>query len=119
LGLDTPIGEKGVMLSGGERQRLALARLFLNGGAALAVLDEATSALDPATEGKVLAALRTHLAGRTVLVAAHRPSALRAADEVLLLNRSGPPERGEFEQLRASSPRFRALLAASGRRNAE
>jgi ATP-binding cassette subfamily B protein len=81
-GYDAPVGERGRFLSGGQRQRLALARALLQ-DAPILVLDEATSALDPANEQRVLQALASDRGARTVLLVAHRPSALAAADRVL------------------------------------
>ena len=73
LGLATSIGERGAGLAAGERQRVALARAFLR-DAPLLLLDEPTANLDGATEAAVLDAVRRIAAGRTVLIAAHRPA---------------------------------------------
>ncbi len=81
-GLETELGERGVRLSGGQRQRIALARALLR-QPDLLVLDEATSALDPATEARVLAAIRD--LGTTVVLVAHRESTLTHADATLRL----------------------------------
>jgi thiol reductant ABC exporter CydD subunit len=78
-------GEGGAGLSAGERQRVALARMFLR-DAPLLLLDEPTAHLDAATEGHVLAALREHARGRTVLLVAHRAALLAAADRVVRLD---------------------------------
>jgi ATP-binding cassette subfamily C protein CydD len=88
LGYATPLGERGSTLSTGQRQRIALARLLLRvrlADSAVVLLDEPTAGLDLATEAAVVTALRTGLAGRTVLVATHRPAVLDAADRILLL----------------------------------
>lgn len=83
-GLDTPIGDRGVLLSGGERQRLALARALVR-EPLLLVLDEATSALDAATEARILDALRA-LRGRcTMVFCTHRDAVREAADFVVTL----------------------------------
>ena len=79
----TIVGERGVRLSGGQRQRIAIARALYK-GAPLLVLDEATNALDPETEAKVLANIFAD-AGRTVLIIAHRPSAMQHCDRVIRL----------------------------------
>jgi ATP-binding cassette subfamily B protein len=84
-GYNASVGERGLFLSGGQRQRLAIARALLQ-DAPILVLDEATSALDPANEQRVLRALLADRGARTVLLVAHRPSALAAADRVLTLN---------------------------------
>jgi ABC-type multidrug transport system fused ATPase/permease subunit len=83
-GYDTAVGPRGARLSGGQRQRLAIARAVLKAAPVL-VLDEATSALDPDTEARVLRALRSACPGAAVLLVAHRPSAIRFADRVLVL----------------------------------
>lgn len=83
-GLDTPIGENGAGLSAGERQRVALARAFVR-DCPLLLLDEPTANLDGETEAEVLDAVRDLLCGRTVVIAAHRPSLLDFADRVVRL----------------------------------
>jgi thiol reductant ABC exporter CydD subunit len=80
--LDRSVGEGGTGLSAGERQRVALARMFLR-DAPLLLLDEPTAHLDAATEDAVLRALREHARGRTVLLVAHRPALVAAADRVV------------------------------------
>jgi ABC-type multidrug transport system fused ATPase/permease subunit len=82
-GYDTPVGERGVRLSGGQRQRIAIARALYK-DAPLLVLDEATNELDEATEATVLANVFAD-AGRTIMVIAHRPSALRLCDRIVTL----------------------------------
>jgi ATP-binding cassette subfamily B protein len=83
-GYDTAVGPRGARLSGGQRQRLAIARALLK-DAPILVLDEATSALDPESEQTVLSNLRTRLADRAVLIVAHRPSTIGAADRIVTL----------------------------------
>ncbi|MEN8168509.1 MAG: ABC transporter ATP-binding protein, partial [Pseudomonadota bacterium] len=82
-GLDTLIGRFGVRLSGGQRQRLAIARMVLT-DPRVVILDEATSALDTSTEGELHAALSEFLQGRTTIIIAHRLSAVKQADRVLV-----------------------------------
>jgi len=84
-GFDTNVGERGVRVSGGQRQRIGLARALYH-RPSLLVLDEATSALDTATEAKLLEALRA-LAGKiTIVVAAHRLSAMENCDQLVNLS---------------------------------
>ncbi|MGO1769597.1 MAG: ATP-binding cassette domain-containing protein, partial [Microbacterium sp.] len=87
-GLDTPVGEHGALLSGGQAQRLAIARAFLR-DAPILVLDEPTSQIDLASEAVVLAALARLARGRTVLMIAHRPGAILAADRTIELTEAG------------------------------
>jgi ABC-type multidrug transport system fused ATPase/permease subunit len=83
-GLATMLGTEGAGLSAGERQRVALARAFLR-DAPLLLLDEPTANLDGATEEAVLSAVRRLMVGRTVVLAAHRPSLLAVSDRVVRL----------------------------------
>ncbi|WP_337662203.1 MULTISPECIES: ABC transporter ATP-binding protein [Actinoalloteichus] len=109
-GLDTRIGEQGLSLSGGQRQRLALARAVVARPAVL-VLDDPLSALDVHTEAEVEAALRRVLSGVTSLLVAHRPSTVRLADRVALLEGGRVTAVGTHHELLASEPGYRALLA--------
>ncbi|WP_016697665.1 ABC transporter ATP-binding protein [Actinoalloteichus spitiensis] len=109
-GLDTRIGEQGLSLSGGQRQRLALARAVV-GRPAVLVLDDPLSALDVHTEAEVEAALRRVLTGVTALLVAHRPSTVRLADRVALLEDGRVTAVGTHHELLASEPGYRALLA--------
>lgn len=110
-GLDTVVGERGVRLSGGQRQRVAIARAVL-ADAPILLLDEATSSLDSESEGAIREALATLRQGRTVFVIAHRLSTVRAADQILVLDRGVIVERGTHEELLARSGRYRALHEA-------
>jgi ATP-binding cassette subfamily C protein CydD len=89
LELSTLVGEQGATLSAGQRQRLALARAFLR-DAPVVVLDEPTANLDGETEAIVVAAVRRLAAGRTVLMAAHRPALIAIADRVVRLDAGRP-----------------------------
>lgn len=91
LGLDTPVGEHGTRLSGGQSQRLAIARATLRDAPVL-ILDEPTSQVDLAGEAAFLDSLGRLASGRTVLMIAHRPGAVLAADRVIALD--GPGDRG-------------------------
>lgn len=85
-GLDTTVGDRGFRLSGGERQRLSLARLFL-ADPAIVILDEATAHLDTLTEAALHNAMTHHLAGRTMLIIAHRQSTIENADQTIQLHK--------------------------------
>ncbi len=97
-GLDTPVGRQGVRLSGGQRQRLAIARMLLT-DPKVVILDEATSALDAETEARLHAALQRRLAGRTMIIVAHRLSAVRQADRVYVFEDGRIAEEGAHEEL--------------------
>ncbi len=89
----TPIGENGAKLSGGERQRISIARALLK-NAPIVLLDEATASLDVENETKVQGALSRLLAGKTVLVIAHRMRTVEAADKIVLLKEGSVAEEG-------------------------
>ncbi|UTW07518.1 ABC transporter ATP-binding protein [Pseudomonas benzenivorans] len=97
-GLDTIVGRSGVRLSGGQRQRLAIARMVL-AEPKVVILDEATSALDAATEYSLHQALAQFLNGRTTLIIAHRLSAVKQADRVLVFDGGRIAEDGDHQQL--------------------
>lgn len=97
-GLDTVIGENGVLLSGGQRQRIAIARALLRDSPIL-ILDEATSALDTESERAIQSALDTLQQNRTTLIIAHRLSTIEKADEILLVEDGKIVERGSHQQL--------------------
>jgi ABC-type multidrug transport system fused ATPase/permease subunit len=111
-GLDTVVGERGMRLSGGERQRVAVARALYRDPAVLA-LDEATAALDLETEEALARAVEGLRGEKTLLVVAHRLSTVRRCDRLVLLDRGEVVAVGAFEELRASCPRFRELIAAA------
>ncbi len=97
-GLDTPIGERGMLLSGGQKQRVAIARAFVK-NAPIVVLDEATSALDNNSEAIVQQAIENLMADRTVFVIAHRLSTVRHADKIVVINYGQIAESGTHEEL--------------------
>lgn len=97
-GLDTVVGERGIMLSGGQKQRIAIARALIKDPRIL-LLDEATSALDAESEHLVQEALERILKGRTVLTIAHRLSTIKNSDQIAVLNQGKIVELGNFERL--------------------
>ncbi len=99
-GYDTPIGENGARLSGGERQRISIARALLK-DAPIVLLDEATASLDVENETKVQGALSCLLAGKTVLVIAHRMRTVENADKIVVLSEGKVAEQGTPAELRA------------------
>lgn len=107
-GLNTVIGRAGVRLSGGQRQRLAIARMVLS-DPKVVILDEATSALDSVTELAVHRALNRFLAGRTTLIIAHRLSAVRQADRILVLADGRIAESGSHDELIAEAGLYAQL----------
>lgn len=107
-GYDTMVGERGVTLSGGQRQRVCLARALIRRAPVL-ILDDALSAVDTATEARILAALRPYLAARTAILIASRVSALREADEILVLDEGRVIERGTHAGLLAAGGAYRRL----------
>ena len=97
-GLDTIIGKNGIRLSGGQRQRLAIARMVLS-RPKVVIMDEATSSLDTTTEAKLHNALEHFLLGKTTLIIAHRLSAIRQADRILVFEQGRITEDGQHDTL--------------------
>jgi ABC-type multidrug transport system fused ATPase/permease subunit len=113
LGLDTPVGERGVSLSGGQRQRVAIARAILRDTPIL-ILDEPTSALDVESESLIAEALEQLPSGRTTLIIAHRLSTVRRADRIAVLEGGKLVEQGAPEDLLRSGGHFSRLAATQG-----
>jgi ATP-binding cassette subfamily C protein len=107
-GLDTLVGRQGVRLSGGQRQRLAIARMIL-AEPEVVILDEATSALDTETERSLHRALAEFLHGRTTLIIAHRLSAVRQADRILVFENGRVVEEGDHASLMDRGGLYHAL----------
>lgn len=97
-GLDTEIGERGVLLSGGQKQRIAIARAFIK-NAPIIILDEATSALDNKSEAIVQQAIDNLMVDRTVFIIAHRLSTVRNADKIVVVNYGKIAEIGSHDEL--------------------
>lgn len=97
-GLETEIGERGILLSGGQKQRVAIARAFLK-NAPILVLDEATSALDNRAEAVVQKAIENLMQDKTVFVIAHRLSTIRNASKIVVINNGEIVEMGTHEEL--------------------
>jgi ATP-binding cassette subfamily B protein len=108
-GYGTVLGERGINLSGGQKQRLALARALAR-RPRLVLLDDALSAVDTHTEAEILRGLRGALAGRTAVIASHRVSAVRDANQVIVLHEGRVVERGTHAGLISAGGRYSALL---------
>ena len=107
-GMDTPLGDRGLRLSGGQRQRLAIARAVLKNPSIL-MLDEATSNLDAASERSVQQAMEKLFPGRTVLIIAHRLSAIKEADRIIVIHLGEVKETGTHAELLAKDGVYSTL----------
>lgn len=108
VGLDTMVGDRGVLLSGGQRQRIAIARALLK-NAPILILDEATSALDTESERIIQAALDQLMHNRTTLVIAHRLSTVENAHRILVLDAGKVVESGAHNELIALNGQYASL----------
>ncbi len=108
-GLDTNVGERGVLLSGGQKQRISIARIFLKNPPVL-ILDEATSALDSVTETKIQKTFDKLSLGRTTIVIAHRLSTVRNADRIAVIDNGNIIELGSHQQLMENNGEYAQLV---------
>ncbi|MEU0514953.1 ABC transporter ATP-binding protein [Amycolatopsis sp. NPDC006125] len=104
-GWSATVGEGGALLSGGERQRVSIARALLK-DASVVLLDEVTSALDPANESAVHEGIERLMAGRTVVMVAHRLRTVRSADHIVFLDNGRITEQGTHEELLSRGGRY-------------
>ena len=107
-GLDTEVGENGVLLSGGQRQRIAIARAILK-NAPILILDEATSALDTESERAIQQAMNKLMAERTSIVIAHRLSTIENADKIVVMEKGEIIEQGSHQELLSQQGAYSAL----------
>jgi ATP-binding cassette, subfamily B, bacterial MsbA len=107
-GLDTVVGDRGVLLSGGQRQRISIARALLK-NAPILILDEATSALDTEAERIIQRALEDLMQNRTTLVIAHRLSTVEKANRIFVLDAGRIVESGSHAELVARKGQYAAL----------
>jgi ATP-binding cassette subfamily C protein len=112
-GLNTRVGERGVLLSGGERQRIAIGRA-LYFGRQFIVLDEATSALDPLTEREIVSSLEGLRGQVTIIIIAHRLTTLRTCDRILVLDKGHVIQEGTYGDLTMREGQFREMAQRMG-----
>ena len=108
-GLDTMVGENGVMMSGGQRQRIAIARAIVK-DAPILILDEATSALDTESEKLIQIALEDLMKNKTSIVIAHRLSTIESVDQIYVIDNGQVIEQGNHEQLLNQNGHYAALV---------
>lgn len=113
-GLETLVGDNGVLLSGGQRQRLAIARAILK-NAPILILDEATSSLDSHAERYIQAALEDLMKNRTTLVIAHRLSTIENADKIMVMENGRIVEIGSHAELLSKSSHYAELYQSQFR----
>jgi ABC-type multidrug transport system fused ATPase/permease subunit len=111
-GYDTRVGERGVRLSGGQKQRISIARAFLANPTVL-LLDEPTSSVEPDSEAAIIAALDRLMAGRTTVLTSHRPSLIRQADVVFVIEDGRLTEQGPPAELARGTGWFSRFMRAA------
>jgi subfamily B ATP-binding cassette protein MsbA len=107
-GLETMVGDRGVLLSGGQRQRIAIARALLKNSPIL-ILDEATSALDTESERHIQQALQGLMQNRTTFVIAHRLSTIESADRIIVMVDGRIVEQGTHRELLTEDGHYATL----------
>lgn len=105
---ETRLGERGITLSGGQRQRTSLARGIIK-DAPILILDDSVSAVDAVTETEIMETIRDIRAGKTTIIIAHRISALKHADEIIVLDQGEMVQRGTHEELLSKDGLYRTL----------
>ena len=108
-GYDSIIGASGINLSGGEIQRVSIARIFLK-DPKIIILDEASAAADPENEYELQQAFKTLIAGKTVIMIAHRLSSIRGVDEILVVEDGNIIERGSHDYLMENEARYKQFV---------
>jgi ATP-binding cassette subfamily B protein len=108
-GYDTVVGERGVTLSGGQRQRLAIARTLLI-DPKIVILDDSMSNVDAETERAIYEAITTHFKGKTLIIITQRPSTMRLADRIIVIEDGRVVEEGRHEELLAKGGAYARLL---------
>jgi len=108
-GYDTPVGERGVTLSGGQRQRLAIARTLLI-DPKIVILDDSMSSVDAETERAIYEAVTKHFKGKTLIIITQRPSTMRLADRIVVIEDGRVVEEGRHDELLAKGGAYARLL---------
>lgn len=111
-GLDTQLGEKGILISGGERQRIALARLFFD-NSKIVILDEATSAMDNVIEKKVMDGIYENINDKTFIIIAHRLNTIKNVDEIFVLKDGEIIGNDNYQNLLKNNEYFKQLESQS------
>ncbi|MEM0345835.1 MAG: ABC transporter ATP-binding protein [Thermofilaceae archaeon] len=113
-GYDTPVGERGVTLSGGQRQRLAIARTLLI-DPKIIILDDSLSSVDAETERAIYEAITKHFRGKTIILITQRPSTMRLADRIIVIEDGRVVEEGTHEELLKRNGHYARLYGSLAR----
>lgn len=114
-GVETQIGDDGIMLSGGQRQRLCIARSLYD-DAQIMIMDEATAALDNITEAKIISTIDKIAGEKTLIFIAHRLSTIKNCDVIYVMDKGKIVAEGTYEQLEAESPIFQSMLKENNKK---